>query len=67
PQSNKKNANNWEEKHIRKQVHIYQQISSSGTVYSGITNYRTNNYIASDKNEEPKEPSIHKSSHPIKC
>ncbi|CAG8670978.1 29933_t:CDS:2, partial [Gigaspora margarita] len=62
----------WEEERLRKQVHIYHQISSSGTgyssskivysnsetVYSGITNNRTNNYIG--------EPSISKSLRSIK-
>ncbi|CAG8796004.1 10285_t:CDS:2, partial [Gigaspora margarita] len=41
--------------------------SNSGTVYGGITNNGTNNYIASDKNEEePGEPSIRRSLHSIK-
>ncbi|CAG8754549.1 2317_t:CDS:2, partial [Dentiscutata erythropus] len=50
--SDKKKANNWEREHLKKQVYIYYQISSSETVYGRITNNRTNNYIALDKNEE---------------
>ncbi|CAB4441328.1 unnamed protein product [Rhizophagus irregularis] len=62
PRSDKKKAIDWDKERSRNQVHIHQKISGSGTVYGGITNNGTNNYIESDKNEEESgESSIRRS------